>query len=444
MKNIITIKKKIKSYNTKIRIAGDKSLSIRFLLMASQAKGKSIAYNLLDSEDVKSTLNCLKKLGIKIIKKKNYCVIEGRGIAGFNFKKDMVLNAGNSGTLGRLLLALLIKSPYKIKIIGDKSLTKRDFSRVFNPLKKFGANFYPKNTKTLPVKVVGSKLLKPIKFIEDKGSAQIKSTVMLAALSAPGKTIIKAHKSRNHTENLFNYLKIPTRIRKNKNIDLIEIYGNKNYNSFRYNIPGDISSASFFIVLTLLSKKSKLTIKDVNVNPSRTGIISILNMMGASIKLRNKKIYKGEKTADILVKSIKNFKAINLSSRFKNSTAIDEFILIFICASFSNGVSSFKGLEELNKKESRRLDWSFKILKMIGIKTRRIGNHGIKIWGNSKLELNKKYVIKNYLKDHRIAMCTSILGLARGGSWKIHDADSVKTSFPKFLDTIKKLGGNIN
>ena len=120
---------------------------------------------------------------------------------------------------------------------------------------------------------------------------------------------------------------------------------------------------------------------------------------------------------------------------------IDEFNSLFIIASFSNGVSIFKGLEELNKKESKRLDWGFKILKMIGIKTKKIGSDGIKIWGNPNLKLNKKYIVKNYLKDHRIAMCTIILALARGGNWKIHDVDSIKTSFPSFLKIIKFLGG---
>ena len=141
MNKIIYINKKINNFKKKITVEGDKSLSIRWALLASQAFGKSRAYNLLNSEDVLNTLSCLKKLGVKINLKKNYCEIESNGINSFNYKKNLTLNLGNSGTLGRLILALLIRSPYKIKLIGDRSLSKRDFSRVIEPLKKFGVNF---------------------------------------------------------------------------------------------------------------------------------------------------------------------------------------------------------------------------------------------------------------------------------------------------------------
>ena len=444
MNKIIYINKKINNFKKKIAVEGDKSLSIRWALLASQAFGKSRAYNLLNSEDVLNTLSCLKKLGVKINQKKKYCEIKGNGINSFNYKKNLTLNVGNSGTLGRLILALLIRSPYKIKLIGDRSLSRRDFLRVIEPLKKFGANFYPKNKKTLPLYIRGTNFLRPIRYYESRGSAQVKSSIMLAALNAPGTTKIIAHKSRDHTEILFKYLKIPIKIKKIKKFDHIEIKEKQNFKAFDYKIPGDISSASFLIVLTLLSKKSQLTIKNLNVNSSRIGIISILNMMGASIKLKKVRAYKGEKIADIFIKSMNNLKAINLPKSFNNSSAIDEFVLIFICAAFSKGISTFRNLEELNKKESKRLDWGYKILKMIGIKTEKIGNHGIKIWGNPNLELEKSYVIKNYLKDHRIAMCTTILGLARGGRWKIYDSDSIKTSFPSFIKVIKELGGKIN
>ena len=213
----IYISKIIKKFKKKIKVNGDKSLSIRWALMASQAIGKSRAYNLLKSEDVLSTLNCLKKLGIKITFKNKYCEIKGNGINSFIYKNNLTINAGNSGTLGRLILALLIKSPKKIKLIGDKSLSKRDFARVIDPLKKFGAIFYPKNKNTLPIYIKGSDFIRPINYFESKGSAQCKSSVMLAALNAPGKTIIKAKKSRNHTEILFKNLKIPIKVKKTKN-----------------------------------------------------------------------------------------------------------------------------------------------------------------------------------------------------------------------------------
>jgi 3-phosphoshikimate 1-carboxyvinyltransferase len=441
MDKVISINGSIKNFNKTITVDGDKSLSIRWALLASQAKGISKAYNLLISEDVLFTLNCLKKLGVKINLKKKYCEIFGKGINNFNYKKNLTLNAGNSGTLGRLILALLIRSPFKIKLIGDKSLSKRDFSRVINPLKKFGAKFYPQNKKTLPIYINGSESIKPIRFYETKGSAQIKSCVMLAALNAPGTTKIIARKSRNHTEILFRYLKIPIKIKNKKNLTTIEIKKKSQINSFNYNIPSDISSSAFFLVLTLLSKNSKLTIKNVNINPTRTGCISILNKMGAKIIFKNIKYYKGEKIADIFVKSAKNLKAIKCPTKY-NSSAIDEFLIIFLVAAKSKGVSFFTNLSELNQKESPRLRLGSKILNMIGIKT-KLTNHSIKIFGNPNLKLNKLYKIKNYLKDHRIFMMSTIAALTLGGNWKINDSDSINTSFPNFLKIIKDLGGKI-
>ena len=441
MNKAISIKDNIKRFNKTITVTGDKSLSIRWALLASQAKGKSKAYNLLDSEDVLFTLKCLKKLGVKVNLKKNYCEIIGNGINSFKYKKNITLNAGNSGTLGRLILALLIRSPHKIKLTGDKSLSKRDFSRVIKPLKKFGAKFYPKNKNTLPINIQGNESIKSIKFYEKKGSAQVKSCVMLAALNAHGTTKIITPQSRNHTEILFKYLKIPIKIRNKKNLNLIEIKKKNQINSFNYNIPSDISSGAFFIVLTLLSKNSKLTIKNVNINPTRIGCIKILNKMGAEITFKNTKYYKGEKIADISVKSAKNLKSIKCPVKY-NSSAIDEFLIIFLVAAKSNGVSIFKNLSELNQKESPRLKLGSKILNMMGVKT-ELTNHSIKIFGNPNIRLNKKYIIKNYLKDHRIFMMSAIAALAFGGNWKIHDPDSIKTSFPNFLKTIKNLGGKI-
>jgi len=437
----IFINEKIKNFKKKITISGDKSLSIRWALMASQATGKSRAYNLLNSEDVLSTINCLKKLGIKINLQKNYCEIIGPGLNSFDFKKNLTLNAGNSGTLGRLILGLLIHCPHKIKLIGDKSLSKRDFSRVINPLKNFGASFYQNKKSSLPLYIQGTKYVKPIKYYENRGSAQCKSSVMLAALNTPGKTFIKAKKSRNHTEILFKHLKIPIKVKKKKNYDLIEVDGKQNFRAFNYKIPADISSSAFFIVLTLLSKTSKLTIKNVNLNPSRIGIITILNKMGAKIILKNKKIYKGEKISDIFVKSVKSLKAINCPSNL-NTSAIDEFLIIFLVAARAKGVSYFKNLSELNQKESPRLKLGSKILNMMGVKT-ILTNHSIKIFGQPNIKLDKNIEIKNYLKDHRIFMMSSIAALSFGGKWKIHDQDSIQTSFPSFLNIIKKLGGKI-
>ena len=432
----IKIFNKIKPFNKIIKIEGDKSISIRWALLASQAKGKSTSTNLLKSEDIVSTLECLKKLGVNSIIKKNRCEINGVGLNGFNCQKNIILNAGNSGTLARLILGLLIHSKKKIKIIGDKSLSKRDFFRVTKPLEKFGAKFKTNDGK-LPITIFGTKTPKPINYLENKGSAQCKSSVMLAALNTKGETKIKAKKSRDHSELLFKYLGIPIKISKKKNFDYLKVTGKNNIKPFNYKIPSDISSSAFFIVLTILSENSKLVIKSVNVNPSRTGIIKILKLMGADVKLKNMGNYNGEKIADIHIKETKFLKAINCPPNL-NTSAIDEFLIIFLVAAKAKGISTFKKLSELNQKESPRLKWGSKILNLMGIKTITTED-SIKIYGNPDLNVDKEIVIKNYLKDHRVFMTSVIASLVFGGKWTIHDPDSIKTSFPSFLKIINSI-----
>jgi len=437
MAKFIYLNKKIKPYNKEIKISGDKSLSIRWVLLASQAVGKSKAYNILMSEDVRAALNAIKKLGIKVRIHKDCCEIFGNGINNFKYKEDLTIDAKNSGTLGRLILGLLIKSPRKIKLIGDESLSKRDFSRVTIPLEKFGAKFYYKKKNKLPLSILGSQSVKGIKYLEQKGSAQCKSSVMFAALNASGTTSIKAKKSRNHSELLFKYLKIPIKIKKSKKYDFIDIKQPKKIKAFNYHIPGDISSSAFFMVLTMLANNSKLLIKNVNINPSRTGVITILKKMGARITLKKQRNYRGEKISDILIRSSNNLKAINCSPEL-NSSAIDEFLVIFLAAAKAKGVSYFKDVAELNQKESPRLNWGSKILNMMGVKT-ELTKDSIKIYGQPDLKITKLIIIKNYLKDHRIFMMSTIAALTCGGEWKIHDKDSINTSFPSFLKIIKNI-----
>ena len=439
MSNSVNIKKKIGVFKKTINVPGDKSLSIRWVIFASLAKGKSKAKNLLMSEDVIAAIKAIKKLGIKIIIKKKECTIFGKGIDGYNYKKNLTINAQNSGTLGRLILGLLVNSKQPINLIGDKSLSKRDFSRVSEPLSKFGAKFKLKNNNFLPLKIYGTSDLKPIKYFENKGSAQCKSSIIFAAMRTDGETLIKAKKSRNHTELLCKHLKLPVSVKNRKNYDEIRIKKIKKISTLNYDIPSDISSSAFFIVLTALSKDSELVIKNVNVNPSRVGIITILKKMGVKIFLKNQKNYKGEKKADIKVIGAKNIKAINCPPKL-NSEAIDEFLVIFLVAAKAKGVSFFRNIGELNQKESPRLKWAEKILTSLGVKTVTTKD-SIKIYGNPHLNLNtnKKIIIKNFLKDHRVFMTSLIAALSFGGKWIIHDKDSINTSFPNFLKIINKI-----
>ena len=437
MSNLVIIKNKLKNFNKKITVSGDKSLSIRWVLFSSMAIGTSKARNLLMSDDVYAAINAIKKLGIKVNINKNFCEIYGNGINGYKYKKNLIINAKNSGTLGRLILGLLIDSPKEIKLIGDKSLSKRDFKRVTEPLKKFGATFKLNKNKGLPLTIKGSKNLRSINYLENKGSAQCKSSIIFGGMKSTGTTFIKAKKSRNHTELLCKYLNLPVTVKVKNNYDLIKVSKVKKIKPLNYNIPSDISSSAFFMVLTALSKKSKLIIKNVNINPSRTGVITILEKMGVKIFFKNKKNYKGEKSADIHFSSPKNLKPINCPKRL-NSGAIDEFLVIFLLAAKAKGMSSFKDLAELNQKESPRLIWGAKILNKMGIKT-ILTNNSIKIFGNPDLKINKKIIIKDYLKDHRVFMSSVVAALSFGGEWHIHNKDSIKTSFPLFLNILNNL-----
>ena len=433
----IQINKKINIFKKKIEVSGDKSLSIRWVLFSSLADGISKSKNLLMSEDVMASIKAIRKLGIKITFRKNICHIYGKGIDGYRYKKNLLINAENSGTLGRLILGLLVNTTHPIRLIGDQSLSKRDFKRVAEPLSKFGSKFKLYKNKYLPLTIYGNKNLNGIKFYENIGSAQCKSSVIFAGLRAKGTTFIKAKKSRDHTELLGKYLKLPVQIKRKKNFDEIKVKKVKTIRPLNYNIPSDISSAAFFIVLTALNTGSELTINNVNINPSRIGLITILKKMSIEIKLKNIKIYKNEKLANIHVKGSNKIKPINCPANL-NSGAIDEFLIIFLIAAKANGVSYFKNLEELNKKESPRLKWGVKILNLMGIKTLST-NSSIKIFGNPDLKINKKIIIKNFLKDHRIFMTSTIAALSFGGKWSIHDKDSIKTSFPNFLKIIDDL-----
>ena len=235
MPNKIIFNKRISTFNKKIIIPGDKSLSIRWVLISSISNGVSKAQNLLFSEDVLAAIDAVRKLGIKVIVSNKMCKIYGKGINGYRYKKNLTINAKNSGTLGRLILGILIDTPIPIKMIGDKSLSKRDFKRIADPLSGFGATFRLNKNYGLPLIIRGSNKLKPIKYYEKKGSAQCKSSIMFGGIKTNGKTIIKAKKSRNHTELLCKYLDLPVTVKKKRSYDIIRVKKVKIIKSLDYN-----------------------------------------------------------------------------------------------------------------------------------------------------------------------------------------------------------------
>ena len=434
----LLVSKKIPSYNKNIKVDADKSISIRSFLIGAISENLSTVNNVLESEDVYSTINSLKKLGIKIKKQKaKKYLIFGKGLGSLHTKKIIKLNFGNSGTLARLLIGILATtSGVKVKIFGDHSLNKRSMKSLINLMTKFGASFLPKNKFNLPLKLISSEM--PVGINYKTGvSAQLKSAVMLAGLNSFGETkIIETLRSRNHTENmLLNNPHIISVQEKQKKI--IKIFGKKYLNSINIEVPGDPSSSAFFSALTLLKENSTLKIKDVGLNKTRTGFYQILKKQGAKIKFKNLKNKSKELRGDIIVKSCK-LKPIYAPKEYYVNTT-DEYPILFIMAALIKGVSIFKGISDLANKESNRIVEMQNILNQINVKS-SFSKDKFKIYGQGMIDASNKKIIVPNLSDHRICMSAFVLAILTGANTKIKNFETVFTSSPSFLKIMKTLG----
>ena len=428
-----------KPLSGKINIPGDKSISHRSVIISSISKGKSIITNLLESEDVQKTLNILKELGVKIQKKKNNYIINGKGLYSLK-KSKKKLYLGNAGTSARLLIGLLSAQKFQSTFTGDKSLNKRPMDRIINPLIKMGAKFKYGKNKKLPIKILGGQTLKPIKYSLSIPSAQIKSGIILASLYSKGKTIIiEKNQTRDHTEKLLKFFNSNIIIKKlNKNKKII-IKGKKELKAKNIIIPSDFSSASFFIIAALIIKDSKLTIKNVNLNKTRTGLLTALNKMNANIKIRNKRNINGELVGDIYV-SYSRLKGCILKKDI-SSLMIDEYPILAVASSFASTSSIFYGLDELKHKESNRLLAIKNNLIKCGIKcyikkNNLVINPNIRSFPNKIIKINSN-------KDHRIAMAFAIMGMVSKKGIIINEAEYINTSFPNFTKKINRIGAKI-
>ena len=438
----VLINNKIKKFNKKIQIPGDKSCSIRAILFASQCIGVSKIKNLLESEDVLNCINALKtSLGVKIIKKNNIYKVYGNGLNSFKVKKKITkIYVGNSGTSARLLSGLLSTLPGKFYLYGDQSMNKRDFTRVTEPLKKIGAFFYPKNKKTLPLTIEGTSMPLAQKHIENRGSAQIKGLILMSALSTPGITTIEEEKiSRNHAELFLKKINADIKVKRLKKGNLISLKGQKNLYGFNYSVSSDPSSAAFIIALTLLTPESKLVIHNILCNETRIFFLKILKKINANIKIKNLRKVSGELVGSVTASSSK-LKPIIVSRDV--GKFIDELPILFVIAALTKGVSKFKNIGDLKHKESNRLLESKKILVQAGIKCKTTKD-SIIIYGKSKIETQNKLILTKTKGDHRICMSSVIFSLVTGMRAKIKNFETVNTSFPEFISLIRNLGGKI-
>ncbi len=430
--------KKLPKFVGTINIPGDKSISHRALIIGSQATGIVKVTNLLESADVFSTMNALRKFGVHIVKRGKDYYVYGLVVGGLR-EYNGTINCGNSGTTARLMMGLLSTYPITINFIGDKSLSKRPMARVINLLREFGANALPENKNTMPFKFLGSYVGLQNDQKLNVPSAQLKSAWCLAALNTKGiSTLEERFETRDHTEIMLKYLGANIKVKKSKNKKIISIFGKTPIDAKDISVPGDISSAAFMIILALISKNSKVIVRNVLLNPTRTGILDVLKKMKAKIKIKNKKTICGEVVGDIEAKS-SNLKATTVPEKMA-PRLIDEYPILFIAACFAKGTSIFNGIEELRVKESDRIKSMEDGLKPLGIKISSTKS-SVKITGTNSFKLNKKIKI-DAKGDHRIAMSFYVLSQVLNKSFKIKDFNYVKTSFPSFTKTINRLKKN--
>ena len=430
------IGRKIGTYKKSIKVDSDKSISIRFFLIGSISHNISSAKNILVSEDVLSTIKCLKKLGVKINKRKKQYFIYGKGLGSLSVKKNTKLNFGNSGTLARLLIGILSSTPnIQVHLSGDHSLNKRNMKELIFLMSKFGASFYPTNKFTFPLKMISSEM--PIGVYYNAGvSAQLKSAVILAGLNSYGTTkILEREKSRDHTENLLLKNKSVIKIKSSKN-RTIEIYGKKKLKKTIINIPGDPSSAAFFAALTLLNNKSYLNMRSICLNPKRLGFFKLLKNQGAKIQFRNLKKNNNEIFGDIIVQNCK-LKPFRASKNYY-TIMTDEYPILFVMAALIKGVSVFKGIKDLSNKESDRVKEMQKVLGQINIRS-KVSKNEFKIYGQGLIDASHKKISVPNLGDHRICMSSFVLALLTGAKTSIKNFETVFTSSPSFLKIMKSL-----
>ena len=422
-----------------LKIVGDKSISHRAIMIASQALGTSRITGLLESDDVLSTISCINKLGIKIEKKDDSYYVYGNGIRGLS-EPDDVLYVGNSGTSARLLVGLVASYGFNIFFSGDASLNKRPMGRIIDPLSKMNVNFVSTSNRSLPLVVQGNQDAIPADITLDIPSAQVKSSILLCALNIAGTTtVLDAFYSRDHTERMLAYFGADIHVKNTDNGNLISINGDKELEAREVEVPGDFSSAAFLIASAIITPGSRITIKNVCVNSTRIGLYSCLLDMNANLVMKNKRNINGEPVADIEACYSSELQGINIPSNVAPSM-IDEYPILAVIAATAKGRTIMNGIDELKVKESNRLDAIVNNLSNAGV---RVENKGDSIVVEGSSDIIGGNLVKTNL-DHRIAMSFIVLGLVAKNSITIDDVTPIATSFPNFIDMMKEMKANIS
>jgi 3-phosphoshikimate 1-carboxyvinyltransferase len=422
--------KKASSLKGEITPPPDKSISHRAAIFSAISKGRSVIRNYLRAQDTISTLNAMRALGISI-EEDNDVVIEGKGLYGLK-EPQSVIDCGNSGTTMRLTAGLVSGNPFFSVLSGDESLRERPMGRIIKPLRQMGAHIMARDGDRHPPVAIRGGGLKGIRYEMPVASAQVKSAIILAGLYAEGETeLIEPVKSRDHTERMLPSYGAALRVEGSK----ITVAGGRELKARDIYVPADFSSSAFFIVGALTIKGSDLKIKEVGMNPARTGLLNVLKRMGAVFEIENLKDVSGEPVGDIHIRAADRLKGADIKED-EVPSLIDEFPILCIAASLAEGVTTIRGAGELRVKETDRINAMAEGLRKMGIEVEEYKD-GLAINGKDSL----KGAVLESRKDHRIAMAFSIAALSAEGKTVINDSDSADVSFPGFYETLRRLTG---
>ena len=417
---------------------GDKSISHRALILGVLAVGETKIEGLLEGEDVLNTAAVLRALGANIARDPSgVFIVYGVGVGGFA-EPSQILDHGNSGTGVRLMMGAVATTAVTATFTGDESLCRRPMRRVLDPLELFGARAVTREGGRLPVTLVGARDPVPVTYKLPVASAQVKSAVLLAGLNAPGwTTVLEGEATRDHTERMLTHFGATVRREKAADgLTAITVVGQPELKATRVHVPGDPSSAAFPLVAALIVRDSDIRIDGVMLNPTRTGLITVLKRMGANIVVENQRSESGETVGDLVVKA-SALKGVEVEPEIAPSM-IDEYPILAVAAAFAEGTTKMTGLGELRVKESDRLAAAAEGLKAIGVKV-DLGDDWLAVHGAGAGGVLGGARIATQM-DHRIAMSFLVAGLAAKAAIAVDDASFIATSFPDFVPLMQKLG----
>jgi 3-phosphoshikimate 1-carboxyvinyltransferase len=431
------VSRKASGLRGRIRVPGDKSMSHRALMFGAVAIGETRIKGLLEAEDVVNTARAMTALGAKAERGSDgVWRVQGVGVAGLR-SPEAPLDFGNSGTGVRLAMGLMATTPLTARLVGDASLSRRPMGRVIDPLSRFGANFEASEGGRLPLTLKGAANPVPITYTLPVASAQVKSAVLLAGLNTPGlTTVIEPTPTRDHTERMLAGFGARITVEPRDDGRHIAIEGQHELKAQDLDIPGDPSSAAFPMVAALIAANSEIVIENIMLNPTRTGLITTLQDMGAHITIEDRRTAGGEEVGDLRVKTSR-LRGVRVPAA-RAPSMIDEYPVLAVAASFAEGTTRMEGLEELRVKESDRLAAVEAGLQNNGVSTMS-GRDWLEVTGGGAPGGGK---VTTHM-DHRIAMAFLVMGLASRIYTTIDDSRFIATSFPDFAGLINGMGGRI-